>query len=63
MPSTIDDLPPRYLTADNVATLLQLDVKTVRTMLLRGQIPGTKFRGRWYVTRENLDRLMTGQLP
>jgi hypothetical protein len=29
-------------------------------MLVRGEIPGVKLGGRWYVTRENLDKLLAG---
>jgi hypothetical protein len=32
-------------------------------MLVRGQIPGVKLGGRWYITRENLDKLLAGELP
>jgi len=32
-------------------------------MCERGDIPAVKLAGRWYVTRENLDKLLAGELP
>jgi len=61
LPGTVDN--PRYLTTEEVAADMRLHIKTVRGMFERGDIPGVKLAGRWYVTRENLDKLLAGERP
>lgn len=61
LPGTVNDL--RYLTTFEVAADMRLHVKTVRCMFERGEIPGTKVAGRWYTTRQVLDKLLAGELP
>ena len=58
MPGTVNE--PRYLTTEEVATDMRLHIKTVRLMCERHEIPAVKLAGRWYVTRENLDKLLAG---
>ncbi len=61
MPDTVNDRP-RPLFVAEVAAELRLHEYTVRNMLVRGDIPGVKLAGRWYVTRENLDKLLAEAL-
>jgi len=37
----------KYLTATQVAEMLQLNVETVYDMVNDGEVPATKVRGRW----------------
>lgn len=61
MPGTADEL--LYLNTDEVAALMRRNIKTVRVMLERGEIPGAKIGNRWYVRREALDALLAGERP
>jgi Helix-turn-helix domain len=61
MPGAVSERPPPLIVAE-IAAELRLHEYTVRNMLVRGDIPGVKLAGRWYVTRENLDKLLAGEL-
>lgn len=37
----------QYLTANEVAEILQLNVETIYDMVGTGELPATKIRGRW----------------
>ncbi|NOY81935.1 MAG: helix-turn-helix domain-containing protein [Kiritimatiellaeota bacterium] len=45
--TTVDDSPGRYMTVNDVARSLKLSKRTVRTLILRGVLPGVKI-GRVY---------------
>lgn len=47
-----------YLTPEQVAQVLQLDLSTVYRKLRNGQIPGTKEFGKWLVSTHELVELM-----
>jgi excisionase family DNA binding protein len=51
----------RYLNTTEIAADMRLHIKTVRNMCESGEIPAVKLAGRWYVTRENLDKLLGGR--
>ena len=55
------DERPRPLNVAEVAAELRLNDYTVRNMLMRGEIPGVKLAGRWYVRRQDLDKLLAGE--
>ena len=52
MPIKIGDM--KLYNVEELATLLQLTDRTVRDMLRTGQLAGTKFGGRWYVSETKL---------
>lgn len=42
-------------TPDEIAATFKLNVATVRRMLARGELEGTKLAGQWRVSQEDLD--------
>lgn len=46
------------LTANDVADILQLDVKTVRNLLAQGKLPGTKLAKEWRVPKPALEEYL-----
>jgi excisionase family DNA binding protein len=58
-----NDERPQPLTVKEVAAELRRHPVTIRSMLDRGVIPGTKIGNRWYIQREALDRLLAGERP
>jgi len=58
LPGTTDE--QLYLNTEEVAALMRLNIKTVRVMLERGEVPGAKIGNRWYIPREALDALLSG---
>ena len=52
--------PSPPLNTQEVAAILRVHVVTVRMMLERGDLPGTKIAGRWYIPRESLDARLAG---
>ena len=62
MPGTANERP-RPLTTEDIAADFGVSLATARAMCERGDIPAVKLAGRWYVTRENLDKLLAGELP
>lgn len=52
----------RPLTTVDIAAELGVTTPTARALCERGEIPAVKLAGRWYVTRENLDKLLAGEL-
>jgi excisionase family DNA binding protein len=59
MPDTADARP---LTVEDIAKLLGRRCGAVRALLARGDIPGVKLAGRWYVSRATFDKLLAGEL-
>jgi excisionase family DNA binding protein len=49
---------PEIMTADEVAKILRLPLKTTRGLLHEGKLKGTKTGKHWRVTRENLERFL-----
>jgi excisionase family DNA binding protein len=45
------DATPEVLTGEQLAELLQVDVKTVRSLAARGQLPGRKIGREWRFSR------------
>jgi excisionase family DNA binding protein len=45
------DGPPEVLTADQLAELLQVDARTVRSLAARGELPGRKLGREWRFSR------------
>jgi excisionase family DNA binding protein len=45
------DATPEVLTGEQLAGLLQVDVKTVRSLAARGQLPGRKIGREWRFSR------------
>ena len=45
------DTGPEVLTGEQLAELLQVDVKTVRELAARGEIPGRKIGREWRFSR------------
>lgn len=62
MPGTVNKRPRRPLTTEDIAADLGVSLNTARALCERGDIPAVKLAGRWYVTRENLDKLLAGEL-
>ncbi len=58
MEAPVDD----PLVVEQIAAALHMNRVTVRDWLARGVIPGVKIGRRWYMTRENFDKLLAGQL-
>jgi excisionase family DNA binding protein len=58
LPGTTDE--QLYLNTEEVAALMRRNIKTVRVMLERGDLPGAKVGNRWYIRREDLDALLAG---
>jgi excisionase family DNA binding protein len=54
--------PPDILSAAETAAITRLHLITVYRALERGEIPGVKIAGRWRVRREDLDKLLAGEL-
>jgi excisionase family DNA binding protein len=52
---------PRWLSANEVAEMLQLERHTVYRLLRDGQLPGTKIGGQWFVTVDRLARRLRGE--
>jgi excisionase family DNA binding protein len=61
LPGTVNDRP-RPLNTKEAAAELRVHVYTVRNMLERGQIPGVKLAGRWYIRQQDLDALLAGEI-
>jgi excisionase family DNA binding protein len=45
------DETPEVLTGEQLAELLQIDVKTVRSLAARGELPGRKIGREWRFSR------------
>lgn len=45
-----------YLTPEEVAGILRVDIRTIYTWLRAGKILGTKFGGSWRIKREDIER-------
>jgi excisionase family DNA binding protein len=61
LPGTDNERPQKPLNTEEVAEWMGLAVGTVRAMCERGDIPATKFAGRWYIRPQELDRLLAGE--
>ncbi|HEX6490067.1 MAG TPA: helix-turn-helix domain-containing protein [Gaiellaceae bacterium] len=46
--------PPDVLTVEQLAELLQIDEKTVRTLAARGELPGRKLGRQWRFSRQGV---------
>ncbi len=51
----------RYLTANEVAEALQLNVETIYDMVRKGEMPATMIRGRWRFDASELREWFTRQ--
>ena len=51
----MDTAEPRYLTADQIATELGVDVQTVQRLFRDGDLPGRKIGRGWRANRTDLD--------
>lgn len=51
-----DDLPPRFMTARQVAAYLQVNEKKVYGLVREGKIPATKLTGKWLFPRDLVDQ-------
>ena len=54
------DVPPEVLTAEQLADLLQVEVKTVRALATRGEIPGRKLGREWRFSRRAVLEWLAG---
>jgi excisionase family DNA binding protein len=55
-------MPKRTYTADEVASLAPVARVTVYRHLRRGDLPATKFAGRWVITRSGLSEWLGDEL-
>ena len=51
-----EDLPPRFMTAKQVAAYLQVNEKKVYGLVQEGKIPATKLTGKWLFPRDLVDQ-------
>lgn len=49
---------PEIMTAEEVAKILRLPLKTTRALLHEGKIKGTKTGKHWRVTKDSLERFL-----
>lgn len=56
------DRDDQILTAREVAEIMRLDERTIKTLLQKGEIPGRKFGRQWRCRRGDLYRHLIGDL-
>lgn len=54
------DQVPLLMSAEEVAKLLRVSLKTAQTYLQHGVIPGVKFDGKWFVPKEKFKAVVEG---
>ena len=59
---TLADIKSDLATPDEVATVTPFTRQTIQRMLRRGEIPGTKWGGRWFVNVPRLSLMLDGNL-
>ncbi len=55
------DLPVTY-TPDELATILNRSVESIRRLIKDGKIPAVKIGGRYVITEEILQKLLRGEI-
>lgn len=56
-------LPRKYLTAKDVAELLNVDERTVRRYADKGELPGYKVMGKWRFDPEEIHQYILSKRP
>ncbi len=51
-----------WLTPIQVGRKLQLTAKTVRELVIKGELPGIKIGNQWRINRRKLEQCLTSQL-
>ena len=54
-----DSMEQKYFTLDEVAAMLRLTPRTIRSYLASGALSGARVGGRWRFTEEDIQNLMT----
>jgi excisionase family DNA binding protein len=52
---------PEILTLQQAAELLQVSERTIKRMVKRGEMPGTRIGGQWRFDRDQLKALVRGE--